>query len=91
MPTPRLPLTGAQNQIDQVTMDKAQTGRHRRTRFDWWRWRPQLGELGAVVEVTVAELVAELQRLRDRERAYASRARRVLVVPRQRSTNDVNR
>jgi hypothetical protein len=49
-------------------------GRHHRARLGWWR--PQLS---VVVEVTVAELV----RRRERERAYASRARRVRVVPRQ--------
>ncbi|MGH3772819.1 MAG: hypothetical protein ACRDRW_15745 [Pseudonocardiaceae bacterium] len=54
-------------------------GRHRRARLSWWR--PQLG---AIVEVTVAELV----RRGECERAYASRARRVRVVARQRSTPD---
>lgn len=73
----------------QVMMDKTQTGRHRRARFAWWRWRPQLHlELGAIgVEVTVEEL----QRRQERERAYASQARRVLVMPRQRSTDSANR
>ncbi|MGH3718305.1 MAG: hypothetical protein ACRDRI_05560 [Pseudonocardiaceae bacterium] len=55
------------------------TGRHHRARLGWWR--PQLS---AVVEVTVAELVRRAQR----ERAYAGRARRVRVVPRQRPTPD---
>ena len=54
-------------------------GRHHRERWGWWR--PQLG---AVVEVTVAELV----RRWERERAYAHRARRVRVVPRQRPAPD---
>jgi len=54
-------------------------GRHHRARVGWWR--PQLG---VVVEVTVAELV----RRGERERAYASRARRVRVVPRQRRAPD---
>ncbi|MBV9162262.1 MAG: hypothetical protein JO281_12080 [Pseudonocardiales bacterium] len=66
------------------------TGRHRLAQFggwaDWWRWRwrPQCQ---LVVEVTVAEL----QRRQEGELAYASRARRVLVVPRQRSTISASR
>ncbi|MGH3833936.1 MAG: hypothetical protein ACRDRS_26435 [Pseudonocardiaceae bacterium] len=50
-------------------------GRHHRERLGWLWPR-----LGAVVEVTVAELV----RRAERERACAHRARRVRVVPRQR-------
>ncbi|MGH3701607.1 MAG: hypothetical protein ACRDRU_18600 [Pseudonocardiaceae bacterium] len=54
-------------------------GRHHRARLSWWR--PQLS---GVVGVTVAELV----RRRDRERAYAGRARRVRVIPRTRAAPD---
>ncbi|MGH3831827.1 MAG: hypothetical protein ACRDRS_15505 [Pseudonocardiaceae bacterium] len=50
-------------------------GRHHRERLGWLWPR-----LGAVVEVTVAELM----RRAERERAHAHRARRVRVVPRQR-------
>ncbi len=54
-------------------------GRHHRERLGWLWPR-----LGAVVEVTVAELV----RRAERERAHAHRARRVRVVPRQRPAPD---
>ncbi|MGH3825664.1 MAG: hypothetical protein ACRDQX_00610 [Pseudonocardiaceae bacterium] len=55
-------------------------GRHHRERLGWLWPR-----LGAVVEVTVAELV----RRAELERACAHRARRVQVVPRQRPAPDI--
>ncbi len=54
------------------------TGRHRRARLSWWR----MPQPGTAVEVTVTQL----QRRWERERAYANRARRVLVIPRQHPT-----